>query len=144
LNQHNSTLELLNLTCPEVGTLDINGVLVFNNGYSTLEIPANLSMIIANSSRTCSVFPSIGKVLETNFNISCLGWADGGLIAIYNLFLNTDAGMIDLYSNATSDMMTVLPIGNPKQDYQLNLHAEVRYQDGEEDSVLLDVKVLKL
>lgn len=137
----NLTLELFGFTCPGIGTLEINGILHFSNNYTKLQVVASFYLIIANTSKTCSVSPKSGEVLETSFNISCFGWADGGLFPVYDLFLMTDEGPINLLLNESSVMLTVLPVGDLKLDYKLNLDVNVSYPNGEKESVSLVVKV---
>lgn len=137
----NLTLELVDFICPGIGTLDVDGILLLYNNFTALQVAASFSLLIVNTSRTCSVSPINGTVLETNFNISCVGWADGGLFPVYDLFMMTDAGPIDILLNESSVMLTVLPTGDAKQDYKLNLNVNVRYPNGEEETSSLSVKV---
>ena len=137
----NFTLELLAFTCPGLGTLEITGIIYVSNNYMTLPVGARFPLMIVNTSRVCSVSPSSGSVLETNFNISCVGWADGGLFPVYNLFLMSDAGPVDLLLNQPSVMLTILPVGDPTRHHRLHLYVNISYRNGEEEGVSLDVKV---
>lgn len=126
-------LELTDFSCPGLGTLDVTCEAIFNS-YKNIKTSASMKMVLVNTTRSCSINPSKGKVLQTSYKVHCSGWENCGLSAPrYRFVLRSAASDVLLQSSDSTmpNMTTILPVGNARNGYRVNLYVNITYEDGE-------------
>lgn len=90
----------------------------------------------------CSVTPDDGFVVETLFNITCVGWNDEDKPLKYEYHYNTSAGIVINYPKAINNMLsTHLPAGDRAKDFELLVGIIVQDKLGDKRTSKIRVKV---
>ena len=91
---------------------------------------------------TCKADKSQGKALETEFEISCIGWQDDDLPLKYQFSYNSSDGIERIFQFEKSSKATrKLPVGDPTNDYKLGIRILVIDALGSSVDTWIDLKV---
>ncbi|XP_048575421.1 uncharacterized protein LOC5516858 isoform X2 [Nematostella vectensis] len=123
---------------------DYNIVLVVTGNETTTFAMYGIKTDNLPSGGTCDVLPSVGKVIETSFQITCTRWADEDSPLWYEFFFDhaQSGPMLLSYGWQEQSSLLYLPPGDPANDFKLDLHVEITDVLGSKRIVGLTVKVL--
>ena len=92
----------------------------------------------------CSGKPPVGEALVSDFVLSCSGWRDADMPLTYEFNHKNEEGKLVLLSFGENSHVTVkLPLGNPQQNFSLEIHVKILDYYKGESSVVFTVQVLE-
>jgi len=89
----------------------------------------------------CDIHPKKGRVLKTEFNVTCYGWEDEDLPLSYQLSYQSAEGLVIISSGKESSFITGLPQGNQSENYVVKLQALISDSLGDAYTVQVIVQV---
>ncbi|XP_068716630.1 polycystin-1-like protein 2 [Montipora capricornis] len=127
------------------GTLDSNETytIIFKDENSSLSSRYSILTDMPPEGGSCSVSPSEGFVIETQFRINCRGWEDEDSPLLYEFFLGdpTSGPMLLFYGWLPYSDGLFLPPGRKDNNYYVELFVNIRDVLGSYNTVTLKVKV---
>ncbi|XP_078351373.1 polycystin family receptor for egg jelly-like [Oculina patagonica] len=89
----------------------------------------------------CVVHPKKGRVLQTKFKVACFGWKDEDIPLSYQLSYRSPEGLVIIASGNSSSFITMLPLGNQSENYEVKPEVQIFDSLGDASTVEITVQV---